>query len=303
MVRNFTLIAAVAASFALVSCKKADNDKSQGEAYKNIEKTFDDSEPSKAERKPMPGVNLEKLGSDKGRFEKLVDTLPSPCGKAHSLRTSRNNDASCKRAPFAVEYVFELVSDGGSVSEIKEIYALRFRKVTAVKISMTPEIPHSGPSDAPIKIAEFYDYGCPACKAMKSALEETLKSYDTDVAVFYKQFPLDSHGAESIASAQAAIAAGKQDKFKEMHDLLFEDQHNHKADTLTRYAKQIGLDMVAYERDFKAAEALVTADKEEGVALGITGTPMLYINGIQYEGLTHPKYLKMWIEEQLADAR
>ncbi len=52
---------------------------------------------------PLPGVDITKLDADQQKsFYTLVGSLSSPCGKAHSLRTSFTTDSSCKRAPFAV---------------------------------------------------------------------------------------------------------------------------------------------------------------------------------------------------------
>src|SRR5688572_5612744 len=61
---------------------------------------------------PIEGVDISKLSADKQKlFYKLVGSLSSPCGKAHSLRTSFTQDTACKRAPFAVRYVQALLED------------------------------------------------------------------------------------------------------------------------------------------------------------------------------------------------
>lgn len=286
------------------SCQKEKGDTNNGtEAYKDIEKSFDTTEPAPAERKPVTGVTMSELEKPMAvRFDSLVDKLPSPCGKAHSLRTSRNNDETCKRAPFAVSYVFELVKDGATSDEIKELYKLRF-DVAKPPIAFTYDAatPHHGPTDAPVKIVEFFDYGCPACAMMSPVIEEALKGYETDVVVYYKQFPLDAH-PDSAGAAQAALVAHKQGKFDGMHKLLFDNQHSHKSDNLKEYAAQIGLDMGNWTEDLAAAKAMVDADKAEGEKAGVSGTPALFINGRAYEGPSHPKYLKMWLDEPLAKA-
>ncbi len=286
------------------ACTKKDGSKEDEgkEAYKDIEKTFDDTEPPAAERKPVEGVNSAELEKPmQVRFEALVDSLPSPCGKAHSLRTSRNTDGDCKRAPFAVEYVFELTKDGASDSEIKELYALRFRDSKPKEFKVSPETPHQGPTDASVQIVEFFDYGCPACKQMKPVLEEVMAQMENEVVLYYKQFPLAGH-PDSQGAAQAALAAHKQGKFDEMHAMLFADQHAHKLDSLKAYATKIGVDMPQWTKDYEALKGAVDADKAEGEAAGISGTPAIYINGRSYDGPNHPKYMKMWLAEALAEA-
>jgi protein-disulfide isomerase len=284
------------------SCKKEKGAEEETRAFKDSEKTFDNTEPSPEERKPVLGVDTSKLEKPmQVRFESLLDTLPSPCGKAHSLRTSRNNDPTCKRAPFGVDYAFELIKDGASVNEVKELYALRFGDTKAIDFTYDSATPHQGPTDAPVKLVEFYDYGCPACSRMQPVIEEALADFETDVVIYYKQFPLSAH-PDSPGAAQAALVANKQGKFKAMHALLFSNQHSHKMDDLKGYAKEAGLNLDTLEADMAAAKAAVEADKAEGDKAGVHGTPALYINGRSYEGPSAAKYLKMWIKESLAKA-
>jgi len=124
---------------------------------------------------------------------------------------------------------------------------------------------------------------------------------ESEVVVFYKQFPL-SHNNDSPGAAQAAVAAYKQGKFKEMHHMLFENPHNQKISDLKSYAKKIGLDMAKWNADYKEAEQAVKGDRTEGEAAELTGTPAIYINGFLYEGLPDAKYFKMFLKEALAEA-
>lgn len=298
--RKLFVLGATALLCVSASCQKEKEPETK--AYKDIEKTFDSTEPAPAERKPVEGVDVAALDKPlQVRFESLVDKLPSPCGKAHSLRTSRNTDESCKRAPFAVEYVYELIKDGASSNEVKEIYKARFDPTEAISFNYDSSGPHTGPTDAPVKLVEFYDYGCPACSRMKPIIEAALVGYETDVVIYYKQFPLSSH-PDSAGAAQAALVAHQQGKFGEMHTLLFSNQHAHKMDDLKEYAKEIGLKTDTLAADMAALKAKVDAEKAEGEKVGIQGTPALYINGRSYDGPSDAKYLQMWIKESLAKA-
>ncbi|HEY5945826.1 MAG TPA: hypothetical protein VIV40_10060, partial [Kofleriaceae bacterium] len=70
---------------------------------------------------PLQGIDITPLSKDKQQlFYKLIGSLSSPCGKAHSLRTSYTTDTSCKRAPFAVRYVGALIQDEGSEAQVRE---------------------------------------------------------------------------------------------------------------------------------------------------------------------------------------
>lgn len=246
---------------------------------------------------PVVGVDFEALeGELATRYDALLNSLPSPCGKAHSLRSSRNTDDSCKRAPFAVSYSYELVKDGATDAEVKELYRLRFRDTPVQRFLYDPTTPHAGPPDAPVKVVEFFDYGCPACARFHPILETVAGEMGSDLVIYFKQFPLSSH-VDSPGAAQAALAAHKQGKFGQMHLVLFEHQHDHKMMNLEDYAKEIGLDMKLFRKDYKLVEPLVKADRAEGESAGVDGTPAIYINGHQYEGPAHPKYFKMWVEE------
>jgi protein-disulfide isomerase len=248
---------------------------------------------------PVPGVDVSKLDKAKAeRFQSLANTLKSPCGKAHSLRTSLTEDTTCKRASFAARYVIEMLADEASDSEVKELSDLRYKE-TERKTFKLDGAPHSGAPDAPVKVVEFFDYGCPRCKEFGPILKEALAAFPDQAVLYYKQFPLPSH-VNSKGAAQAALAAHEQGKFQAMHELLFARSPNHRKPELVEYAKAVGLDMARFEANFAAAQAKVEADVAEGDAAGINGTPTIFVNGKVYEGPAHPKYLGMWIEEELA---
>ena len=247
----------------------------------------------------IPGVDLTKLTKrGKTLFHKLANTLPSPCGKAHSLRVSVTKDASCKRSRFAARYVVQYLQDGFEEDDIREAYDEHYGKKKPVSFDLKG-VPFVGPSDAQVVLVEFYDYGCPACKAFKSVLEQVKQEFKNDVAIYYKQFPLSAH-PNSPGAARAAVAAFQQGKFGAMHDKLFANHKAHTDADLQRYAKEIGLNMTAFNTAFRSAKARVDADLKDGEKAGVMGTPTLYVNGRTYGGPNSATYLKMWIEEELA---
>jgi protein-disulfide isomerase len=255
---------------------------------------------SVAPAEPVPGVDVSKLDEAKAkRFYALADTLPSPCGKAHSLRTSLAEDQSCKQASFAARYAVEMLVDEADDSEIKEFYELRYKNDAPRKTFKVDGAPYTGAPDAPVKVVEFFDYGCPSCKMFVPILKEALAQYPDQAVIYYKQFPLPSH-VHSKGAAQAALAAHEQGKFQAMHELLFAKAPNHRKPELTEYAKALGLDMGRFEANYNAALPRVEADIAEGNAAGVNGTPAIFINGKEYKGPLHPKYVGLWIEEELA---
>lgn len=259
--------------------------------------------PSQVSTEPIPGVDISGLKPNKqSRFYQLVASLPSPCGKAHSLRTSATQDKSCKRTRFALQYVVEGLRDEASDKELQEAYNRRYKQVPKIKFALDNSIPHQGPPDAPVQLNEFYDYACPACKSFAPVLDEVIANMQDQIVVYYRQFPLSQH-KHSKSAAKAAIAAGNQGKFKEMHALLFQNAPRHERAQLDQYAQSLGLDMAKFAADFNAAELRVAADVKDGMGAKVRSTPSLYINGRLYDGPRRPKYLQMWIEEEIEASR
>jgi protein-disulfide isomerase len=257
--------------------------------------------PKTVDRSPVPGVDVSRLPAERqDLFFKMMADLPSPCGKAHSLRTSVTQDSTCKRAPFATKLVAELIVDEADGDAIREFYQARYVDVAAPKTFDLTKTPSVGPEGAPVSLVEYFDYGCPACKQLKPILDDVIKASGSKVRVYYKMYPLVQAHADSMGAAQAALAAAAQGKFHEMHDLIFDKFGAQKADQLRTYAAQVGLDLARYDADLAGTEALIKADMAEGGVNGVSGTPTMFINGRRYAGPYAPKYFAMAFDEAIA---
>jgi protein-disulfide isomerase len=251
---------------------------------------------------PLPNVDVSKLDDDKkALFYKLVGSLSSPCGKAHSLRTSFTSDASCKRAPFAVRYVMALIEDAATEPQLRDEYDKKYKSTEGSVMLDTTKAPHDGPDDAPVRLTEFFDYGCPHCAAFRPMMEQVVKDESGKVVEYFMMFPLEKH-VDSKSAAQAAFAAAAQGKFKEMHQLLFEKQPEQDHAHVDEMAKSLGLDMTKFEQVYNdpATLAHVMSDFAQGEKAGVDATPTLFFNNRKYDGPMHPKYIEMWIDEELA---
>ena len=109
-------------------------------------------------------------------------------------------------------------------------------------------------------------------------------------------------GQESIWAAQASECAADQGKFWEYHDKVYEHSPKAAADDLKAYAKEIGLNVEAFERCFKSGKfkAAVQNDLAEGAQLGLTGTPAFFINGREMSGAQPLEAFTAIIDEELA---
>ncbi len=158
-----------------------------------------------------------------------------------------------------------------------------------------------GPANAPITIFEFSDFQCPYCSRGNTTVQQVAAKYGDKVRIVFKAFPLPFH-AEAEPAHRAAIAAGKQGKFWEMHDLIFADQPGmKKPDIFTTYAKQLGLNMGKFKTDMEspAIKQQVQDEMKEGQAVGVRGTPAFFINGNRIVGAQPPTKFEEIIEAEL----
>ncbi len=144
-----------------------------------------------------------------------------------------------------------------------------------------------GDPNAPIKIEEFSDFQCPFCDRFVKQTEAQLVSayVDTGKVYFvYRSFG-EFIGPESRAAAEAAYCAGDQNKFWEMHDILFANQTAENAGDftnkrLTAFAETIGLDMGKFTTCFNGGtySSRVDQDAKDGLTAGIQATPSFVLS-------------------------
>jgi protein-disulfide isomerase len=281
------------------ACEKKPSKGPDNGAIAALERAGSGSADGPVDSTPLAGVDLSKLDDAKKQlFYKLVGSLSSPCGKAHSLRTSATSDTSCKRAPFAIRYLLAFLEEDVPEQMIRDEYDHKYKPGDAVKIDVS-HAPHVGPVDAPVRLVEFFDYGCPHCEEFKPMLERVIADQGSKIVVYFMNYPL-GHFPGSDEAAAAAIVANGQHKFKEMHDVLYAHRTEHDHGQILGYAKDVGLDMTKFEADLAAAAAQVKVDKQQGENAGVDSTPTVYFNDRKYPGPMSTKFLNMWIEEELA---
>jgi protein-disulfide isomerase len=175
-------------------------------------------------------------------------------------------------------------------------------KVYAIPVTASSAI--RGPKDASVTLVEFSDYQCPFCSQTTSLVDQLLAAYPKDVRLVMKQFPLTSIHQNAMNASKAAIAAGKQGKFWEMHDELFKNNRALTVDDLKKYATQLGLDAAKFETDMNSPETAKLIDEETGHARAadVTGTPSLFINGKRVMNRSI-EGMKAMVDEELKKAK
>ena len=132
-------------------------------------------------------------------------------------------------------------------------------------------------------------------------VDEVLKKYPKDVNFAYKNFPLPATmHPNALPAAKASVAAGKQGKFWEMHDLLFQNSSQLSPEKLKELAGQIGLDVARWEKDLNAPDVQATIDKDlaEGRSADVSGTPTFFIGGKRVQNRSAEGFSQM-IDEAL----
>jgi protein-disulfide isomerase len=111
-------------------------------------------------------------------------------------------------------------------------------------------------------------------------LEQVLEKYPNEVKLVFKNFPLRNHKS-AMPAAIAALAAEKQGKFWEFHDLLFKNFNRLNARKVKEIAQQLNLDMEKFDKDQQDPQirAMINRDLSEGNRVGVRGTPAVFING------------------------
>lgn len=143
-----------------------------------------------------------------------------------------------------------------------------------------------GKEDSKVTVIEYGDFQCPACGQYFPIIDEVSKNFNDRVLFVFRHFPLRSLHPYAQIAAQAAEAAGKQGKFWEMHDKLFQNQNtwaksNDPKQSFEQYAQEIGLNVDQYKKDFNGSEtkAQVNADYASAQTGGINQTPTFVLNG------------------------
>jgi protein-disulfide isomerase len=153
--------------------------------------------------------------------------------------------------------------------------------MSTLKLAVNSNDHHLGNVNATITLVEYGDFQCPHCRHAHPLIKRLLKERNNDLHFVFRNFPLQEVHPQAYAAAITAEAAGKQGKFWEMHDLIFENQDRLDTKFLFSLAEDIGLDMIRFAKDLKSdgVQSKIETDFESGVRSGVNGTPTFFLNG------------------------
>ena len=157
--------------------------------------------------------------------------------------------------------------------------AARERARMAVALASDPRDYSMGPADAKVTIVEFFDYRCGFCKRSMEWLIETAEAHPDDIRVVFKELPILSE--ESRTAALAALAAGEQGKYMQMHQALMASRSDFSDAAIDDIARSVGVDVARMRADMGSRELLqqVADVRAEAISVDATATPTFFING------------------------
>jgi len=159
------------------------------------------------------------------------------------------------------------------------------RESDITQIPQSPQYREKGPDSAKIKVIEFSDFGCPACAMANKYLNEILNVYKNNIQISFKYFPLTNIHPNSFSAAMYAECAGKQEKFWEFGNVLFENQEKwlqsqESEKIFMNYAMQLKLDIQSMEKCVKdkEIEKIIKLDMSYGDLKKVDATPTFFVN-------------------------
>ena len=143
--------------------------------------------------------------------------------------------------------------------------------------------PSEGPVEAPVTIVVWSDYRCEYCNRVQGTLDSLQRLFPGQIRLVHRALPLDEDDTVGI---EAALAASAQGAFRPMHDRLFGLYGHIDRPSVEMIARELGLDMARFRAELDAGtyKQAIVDDVTDAAALGITGSPMFFVNGRPVNG-------------------
>src|SRR3982750_4282544 len=143
-----------------------------------------------------------------------------------------------------------------------------------------------GKADAPVTLMEFGEYESEACAKANEVVKQLLVEYEGKIRFNFRHFPLTRIHQRSLKAGEAAVAAGQEGKFWEMHNILFANRRNLGTTSLKLHSKEAGVNNKRFLDELVNATYgwQVQGDIREGKDRGVTTVPTFFINGERFSG-------------------
>lgn len=171
-----------------------------------------------------------------------------------------------------------------------------------------------GSADQKVVLIEYGDFQCPACAGIYPSLTALKAQYKDKLTFIFRHYPLTDKHPNALAAATAAEAAGRQGKFYEMHDQLYQLQSSwtnaelkQRDQVFEQYASAIGLNIEQYKKDLTSSDIMAKINRDRTTGrknFSVDGTPTFVLNGHKLDSQTglNADKLKQAVEEELKKA-
>ncbi|MEP0873479.1 DsbA family protein [Trichocoleus desertorum AS-A10] len=147
-----------------------------------------------------------------------------------------------------------------------------------------------GELDAKVVLIEYGDYQCLECGELHTLIKTIQRQLngtstaENHLCFVFRQFPQTQIHPQAQKAAAAALAAGAQGQFWQMHDMLFTHQQALGSGYLVEYADHLGLDVCQFLRAIsrQVYRDRINEDITSGLQNGVKTAPALFINGMRY---------------------
>lgn len=168
---------------------------------------------------------------------------------------------------------------------------IMFNKGDSKDTNAQPTNHVTGNTDSKVTLLEYGDYQCPACGSFYPVVHEIVEEYKDKIKFQFRNLPLNQVHPNAFVAARAAEAAGKQGKFWEMYDLLFQNQQSWSGSEnpnaiFENYAANLGLDVNKFKTDAASSETNGTINADIAAfkqTKSTMQTPTFFINGERFE--------------------
>lgn len=182
----------------------------------------------------------------------------------------------------------EILQNISGFTRAKELEGAAQKNVSALDIlsTISGNNPTKGNDNAPVTIMAFVDFECPYSQSSHDIFNKVVKQYGSAVQVIYKHFPIASIHPQATNASLAAACAQEQGTFWEYYDTLFNQESLSDA-TYETAAKALGLNYAQFNACYSSKKYLATVDKDvqDGLMLGVQGTPTYFVNAKKIEGV------------------
>jgi protein-disulfide isomerase len=265
----------------------------------------------------LPAGTLPAGLTDQQKYSVLmaINDKACTCGCSNdTIAKCRKNDPTCTTSPKLIDQAVQAARQGKSSRDIIAMLGGEAKPGAPSKPAGPPPSqvrkvatgngPEKGAKDAKVTIVEFSDFQCPFCSRVEPTIKQVMDKYGKDVRIVWRNEPLPFH-PNAMPAAEAAMAAGAQGKFWQMHDLMYENQKDLGPAAYEKWAQQIGLNMSKFKADLASHkyQAAVKADADYAQSVGANGTPNFFIDGRQIVGAQPFDGFQKIIDEELSKAK